>query len=55
MCGLVMSFAFIWKLWWLVLLGLVGLIIAIAARANERHTERTIPASELAKLEAGQA
>ncbi|MBP9852956.1 cbb3-type cytochrome c oxidase subunit I [Candidatus Saccharibacteria bacterium] len=43
------GFAFIWHLWWLALIGIMGVVWTLAARLNEDETQEVITASE-AKL-----
>jgi len=45
------GFGFIWHLWWLVGIGLVGAIVTILIRTSEEETEYTVTAKELAAYE----
>jgi cytochrome o ubiquinol oxidase subunit 1 len=47
----VIGFAVIWHYWWLAVIGLVALVIAVIARLSDDDTEYTIPAAEVARLE----
>lgn len=46
------GFAVIWHIWWLALVCLIGAIASIIIRANQQDTEYTIPAAEIARLDA---
>jgi cytochrome o ubiquinol oxidase subunit 1 len=46
------GFGLIWHMWWLAVIGLLGVITLIIIRAHDEETEYTITAKELAKLEA---
>lgn len=48
MCG----FGLVWHMWWLALVGFVAVIVLLIVRLTSDDTERIIPASEIAKLEA---
>lgn len=50
-----LGFAIIWHLWWLAVPVLVGIIICLVVRISNDHTEYKLKASDIAKLEAGQA
>lgn len=47
----VIGYALIWRWWWIALIGLVAMIIALLMRLSDDDTEYTIPAAEVAKLE----
>lgn len=46
------GFGFVWHIWWLSLIGLLGIITVIIVRANDDEPEYTITAKEVAKMEA---
>lgn len=48
------SFAIIWHIWWLALVGLFGVIISLITHLSHDDTETVIPREEIAKLEARQ-
>lgn len=50
--SLVLGFALIWHIWWLAIVGLLGVIITIIMRISDENTEYTLPAAKVAKLEA---
>jgi cytochrome o ubiquinol oxidase subunit 1 len=50
-CSLAGGFAIVWHIWWLAVIGLLGLVICIIVRTNARNTEYCIPAEEVARLE----
>lgn len=45
------GFAIIWHIWWLALVGLVGVIACIIIRTNDEHSEYTVTAAEVEQLE----
>jgi len=46
------SFAFVWHINWLAIVGLVGVIVIVIARTFNEDTEYTLPAAEVEKIEA---
>jgi cytochrome o ubiquinol oxidase subunit 1 len=46
------GFAIIWHIWWLMVIGLFGIIGSIIVRASDDDTEETITAAEVARIEA---
>jgi cytochrome o ubiquinol oxidase subunit 1 len=52
MGAFIFGFGLIWHMWWLAVIGLLGVITLIIIRAHDEETEYTITAKELAKLEA---
>lgn len=50
--ALVIGFAMVWHMYWLAALGLIGAIVCLVIRAFDDHTEYTITAAELEKMEA---
>jgi cytochrome o ubiquinol oxidase subunit 1 len=48
------GFAVVWHIWWLALLGLIGIIFLVIYRGSQDDTERKIPAAEVAAIEAGE-
>lgn len=48
----IMGFSLVWHIWWLALVSLVFIIVCALIRLTDEHTERTVTASEIAKLEA---
>jgi len=51
--ALAFGFAMIWHIWWLAIVGLLGVILTLIIRATSDETEYTLTAAEIAKLEAG--
>lgn len=49
------GFAIVWHIWWLSLLGLLGVITSIIIRISDEHTEYRITAKQIAKMEAERA
>jgi cytochrome o ubiquinol oxidase subunit 1 len=49
--ALVLGFAIIWHIWWLAVLGLIGIIITVVYRSLDTETEIVIPAAEIAHTE----
>ena len=46
------GFGAIWHIWWMAAIGLLGVIASIIIRTSSDDTERIIPISEIAKIEA---
>jgi cytochrome o ubiquinol oxidase subunit 1 len=49
--ALIFGFAIIWQIWWLMIVGLIGVVITVIIRANEDEHEYVITAAELERLE----
>ena len=45
--GFLMAFALVWHMWWLLILGSIGVIGAMIGRGFARDTEKIIPAREV--------
>jgi cytochrome o ubiquinol oxidase subunit I len=50
--AIVLGFGIIWHIWWLAGLALVSILTTAIVRLNQDETEYTIPAAEVAKIEA---
>jgi cytochrome o ubiquinol oxidase subunit 1 len=50
--GFLVGFGLIWHIYWLAVLGLLGVITFVIIRATDEQTERCIPAADIAALEA---
>jgi len=46
-----MGFGFIWHIWWLGVLGFVGMIVAFIVRAFDDDTDYYVPAAEVERIE----
>lgn len=46
------GFGFVWEIVWLVIVGIIGIIMVFIRKGFDDHSEYTIPATEVAKLEA---
>ncbi len=46
------GFGIIWHMWWLVAVGVLGVVITSIVRSFTLDTDYHIPAAEVAKLEA---
>ncbi len=46
-----LGFGLIWHMWWLAVIGLVGIIVSLIVRSLDDDTERTITAAEVAAIE----
>lgn len=46
------SFAIIWYIWWLAIVSLLGIIVCLMLRLSETHTEFTLSAAEVGRIEA---
>jgi cytochrome o ubiquinol oxidase subunit 1 len=51
-CGVVIGFSGIWQIWWLAVLGLVGVVVAAAIFGWSEDRETEIPAAVVTRLEA---
>ncbi|MBO9355556.1 cytochrome o ubiquinol oxidase subunit I [Bordetella petrii] len=49
--GLVMCFALIWHIWWLAIVGFVGMIGSFLVRAYDRDIDYYVPAAEVERIE----
>ncbi len=45
------GFGLIWHMWWLALIGFLGVITCIIIRTSNDHTDMIIPAAEVSRLE----
>lgn len=45
------GFGMIWQIWWMAIGALIGVIVCLIARIYDTHTEFTISAEEVAKIE----
>jgi cytochrome o ubiquinol oxidase subunit 1 len=45
------GFAMIWHIWWLAILGLLGVIVTLAIRLTDDNVEYTLPVSEIKRIE----
>jgi cytochrome o ubiquinol oxidase subunit 1 len=48
----IFGFAIIWHIWWMALLGFLGIISSVVIRSTDEHTEYTITAAEVKNMEA---
>lgn len=48
-----LGFGIIWHMWWLAIVGLVGVVVAVVIRLSEIDTEYLVTATELKDLEKG--
>jgi cytochrome o ubiquinol oxidase subunit 1 len=46
------GFGLIWHIWWLALIGALGVIVSLIIRSTDEDTEYVIPAAEIARTEA---
>lgn len=49
--GFAFGFAFIWHIWWLVAVGLVGMVACIIIRSYDNDTDYYVPAAEVERIE----
>ncbi len=52
-CAFVFGFAFIWHIWWLAIVSLLGLITCVIIRSTDDELEYTVTAAEVAAHETG--
>ncbi|HVY68167.1 MAG TPA: cbb3-type cytochrome c oxidase subunit I [Patescibacteria group bacterium] len=48
-----LGFALVWHIYWLATVGLIGAVVCVMLRALDEHTEYTITAAELKRMENG--
>jgi cytochrome o ubiquinol oxidase subunit 1 len=48
----IFGFSIIWHIWWLAFVGFIGIITSIIIRSTDEHTEYTLTAAEVKKMEA---
>ena len=46
------GFGLIWHMWWLAIIGTIGIIASLIARSFDEDTEYILPAAEVARMEA---
>jgi len=49
--GVVLGFALVWHIWWMAILGLVGMVGTFLSRAYDRDIDYYVPAAEVEKIE----
>lgn len=49
--ALIFGFAFVWHIWWLVIVGLLVSVFGLIYRSMDEHTEYTLPASDVKQME----
>ena len=49
------GFAFVWQIYWLAIVGIVGILVVFVRRTFNEHTEYTLPAAEVQRLEEARA
>ncbi|MGI4733112.1 MAG: cbb3-type cytochrome c oxidase subunit I [Janthinobacterium lividum] len=49
--GATTSFALVWHMWWLAILGALAVVVTVIARSFARDTHRIIPAAEVERTE----
>jgi cytochrome o ubiquinol oxidase subunit 1 len=49
--SVIAGFALIWHIWWLVIVGLIGLVVSALSHAWSMEREMVIPADEIAAFE----
>lgn len=50
-CAFLVGFGLIWHMWWLAVLGLIGVIVTVIVRTSNDDTEYTVTAKELERFE----
>jgi cytochrome o ubiquinol oxidase subunit 1 len=46
-----LGFGMVWHIWWLTIVGLLGVITTFIVRSSDEHPERIVPAEEVAAIE----
>jgi len=49
--SLVCGFALIWHIWWMAIVGLVGMVVTFVIRSNDDDIDYYVPAEEVARIE----
>ena len=49
--GFLLGFAIVWHILWLGLLGAIGVVACLTMRSLDKHTEYTLSAAEIARIE----
>lgn len=49
--ALAFGFAMVWHIWWLVIVGFIGIVLTIIIRISDDHTDYILKAEEVEKLE----
>ncbi|WP_164926619.1 cytochrome o ubiquinol oxidase subunit I [Bordetella parapertussis] len=49
--GLAMSFGLIWHMWWLAIVGFLGMIVSFVVRSYDRDVDYYVPAKEVEEIE----
>ncbi len=49
--SIVLGFALTWHIWWMAILGLVGMIGSFIARSFDNDIDYWVPAEEVARIE----
>lgn len=49
--GFIFCFAIIWQIWWLTIVGLIGVIVGLIIRLSDDDTEYHIPAADVERIE----
>jgi cytochrome o ubiquinol oxidase subunit I len=47
----IFGFAMIWQIWWLALVGAIGLVVSVIVRASDTDVDYYVPAAEVKKIE----
>ena len=55
MLALVLGFAVVWHIWWLVIVAFLAIVTAAIIRLSDDNTEYILPAADVKKYEAGEA
>ncbi|CPK63296.1 ubiquinol oxidase subunit I [Bordetella pertussis] len=46
-----MSFGLIWHMWWLAIVGFLGMIVSFVVRSYDRDVDYYVPAKEVEEIE----
>ena len=49
--GTIMGFALVWHIWWLAIVGFLGMVIGFVVRSYDRDTDYYVPAKEVEAIE----
>ena len=47
------GFGIVWHMWWMAILGVIGVIVCLVVRSMDEEPEYVVTAKEIAKIESG--
>jgi cytochrome o ubiquinol oxidase subunit 1 len=49
--GTIMGFALVWHIWWMAIVGFLGMVVSLLVRAYDRDIDYYVPAKEVEAIE----